>query len=69
MRVLSYAEAASRAGVVRRTIERLVAEGKGPPVVHISERRRGIIEEDLDKWIMSRRRPPAQHRGVEGVPL
>jgi hypothetical protein len=56
MRVLSYAEAAGRAGIARRSLERLIAEGEGPAVVHISQRRRGIIEADLERWLLSRRR-------------
>jgi excisionase family DNA binding protein len=66
MRVLSYAEAASRAGIARRSLERLIAEGEGPAVVHISRRRRGILETDLERWLLSRRRaaPGEQTRGV-----
>jgi len=57
MRVLSYDEVAGRAGIVRRTLERLISEGKGPAIVHISKRRRGVLEADCDSWLLSRRRP------------
>jgi predicted DNA-binding transcriptional regulator AlpA len=57
MRVLSYDEAAARSGIVRRTLERAIANGEGPSVIHISTRRRGILESDLEKWLLSRRRP------------
>jgi hypothetical protein len=57
MKVLNYDEAAGRAGIVRRTLERTIAEGTGPAVVHISERRRGILEADFEAWLLARRRP------------
>ncbi len=66
MRVLSYDEAAGRAGFVRRSLERLIACGEGPAIVHISPRRRGILESDLDAWLVSRRRPaPGERRKPE----
>jgi hypothetical protein len=57
-RVLSYDEAAGRAGFVRRSLERLIAKGEGPAVVHVSQRRRGILEHDLEAWLLSRRKAP-----------
>ena len=57
MQILRYEEAAKRAGLVRRSLERLIARGEGPAIVHISDRRRGILESDLEKWLLSRRRP------------
>jgi excisionase family DNA binding protein len=57
MQVLSYDEAAKKAGLVRRTLERLLAQGEGPAVIFISQRRRGILEDDLKAWLLSRRRP------------
>jgi predicted DNA-binding transcriptional regulator AlpA len=57
MRVISISEAANRAGIVRRSLERLFAKGEGPAVVHISDRRRGILESDFENWLLSRRRP------------
>jgi predicted DNA-binding transcriptional regulator AlpA len=69
MHVLSYDEAARRAGIVRRSLERLIAEGEGPAVVHISQRRRGILEADLEAWLLSRRRaaPGEQTRSTGGA--
>jgi hypothetical protein len=58
MHIISYREAAERAGIVRRSLERLIARGEGPAVVYISQRRRGILDCDLDKWLLSRRRLP-----------
>lgn len=57
MRVLSYNEAAAKAGVVRRTLERLISVGEGPAVINISARRRGILDSDLEAWLLGRRRP------------
>jgi predicted DNA-binding transcriptional regulator AlpA len=57
MQVLSLDQAAYRAGIVRRTLERMLAEGTGPEKVQISKRRVGIIEADLERWLTSRRRP------------
>jgi predicted DNA-binding transcriptional regulator AlpA len=58
MQILSYDETAKRAGFVRRSLERLIAKGEGPAVVHISARRRGVLESDLEEWLLSRRRAP-----------
>jgi predicted DNA-binding transcriptional regulator AlpA len=57
MQVLSYNEAAARAGIVRRTLERLISVGEGPATIELSARRRGILDRDLETWLPSRRRP------------
>jgi predicted DNA-binding transcriptional regulator AlpA len=57
MQVLSLDQAAHRAGIVRRTLERLLAEGTGPAKVQVSKRRVGILESDLERWLNARRRP------------
>ena len=57
MQVLSYNEAAARAGIVRRTLERLISLGEGPATIEISKRRRGVRDRDLDDWLLKRRRP------------
>jgi predicted DNA-binding transcriptional regulator AlpA len=57
MQVLSLDQAAFKAGIVRRTLERQLAEGTGPAKVQISKRRVGILEADLERWLTSRRRP------------
>ena len=66
MQVLDYNEAARRAGIVRRTFERILAQGEGPAIVHISERRRGILESDFEAWLMTRRRPPPGEKARKG---
>jgi predicted DNA-binding transcriptional regulator AlpA len=58
MQVLSYNEAAAKAGVVRRTLERLISLGEGPAIIEISPRRRGIMDSDLEQWLNARRRVP-----------
>jgi hypothetical protein len=75
VQVLSYDQAAARAGIVRRTLERMISVGEGPAVIKISQRRRGILETDLEDWLMKRRRPApgeaiaslASERGVRAA--
>lgn len=80
MKVLNYNECAERANTTRRNFERQLADGKGPPIVHISARRRGVLESDFEAWLMSRRQavpggaanPPRKRgrprtRSAEGV--
>ena len=57
MQVLSLDQAAYKAGVVRRTLERMLAARTGPTKVQVSKRRVGILESDLERWLNSRRRP------------
>jgi predicted DNA-binding transcriptional regulator AlpA len=57
LQVLSLDQAAYRAGIVRRTLERLLEVGEGPAKVQLSKRRVGILESDLEKWLNARRRP------------
>jgi hypothetical protein len=57
MQVLSYNEAAAQAGIVRRTLERLISVGAGPATIELSKRRRGVLDRDLEAWLLSRRRP------------
>jgi predicted DNA-binding transcriptional regulator AlpA len=61
--ILKYEEAAKRATLTRRSLERLISKGEGPATVRISERRVGILESDLDAWMLSRRRPAPGARG------
>jgi predicted DNA-binding transcriptional regulator AlpA len=55
--VLSLDQAAARAGIVRRTLDRLRSVGEGPAEVQVSARRVGILETDFEAWIAARRRP------------
>lgn len=72
IQILSYDECASRAGIVRRTLERLIESGQGPAVVEITSRRRGVLESDFADRLLARRRPalasPLPRRGP-GRPL
>lgn len=65
MQVITYQEAAERAGIVRRSLERLIAKGEGPAVVHVSQRRRGILEHDLESWLLARRHAPPGEAAAE----
>lgn len=56
--VLTLTEAAKRAGVNLRTLERLRSVGEGPPILHLTVKRRGVLASDLDAWVLSRRRVP-----------
>ena len=69
MQVLSYDEAAKRADLVRRSLERLISRGEGPAVVHISVRRRGVLESDLNEWLLSRRRPAPSEKAETPCPI
>jgi len=57
MIVLTFDEAAKRASLTRRSIERLLSIGEGPAIVALGKRRRGILDRDLDAWLESRRVP------------
>jgi predicted DNA-binding transcriptional regulator AlpA len=58
MKILCYDDAAKRIGLVRRSLERLISTGKGPAVIHLGKRRRGIADTDLDDWIRAHRHAP-----------
>ena len=62
MQVLSFNIAAARAGISLRTFQRLAALGEGPTTVMLSERRRGVLEPDFERWLLSRRRPAPGER-------
>ena len=57
MQVFSLNEAAARAGFARRSLERLIAIGEGPATIQLSPRRVGVLDEDLKRWLLARRRP------------
>jgi predicted DNA-binding transcriptional regulator AlpA len=52
--VLSYAEAAKVASISKATLRRLIAAKRGPPVIELSARRRGIRTCDMLAWLESR---------------
>jgi hypothetical protein len=57
VRVLSLDEVARQAGATRKNLERSTATGTSPPVVRISPRKVGVLEEDFVAWLRARRRP------------
>jgi hypothetical protein len=63
--VLSYLQAADRACLSKRQLEREISLGRGPSIVDLSPRRRGILESDLEAWLLSRRRPAPGHGTLE----
>jgi predicted DNA-binding transcriptional regulator AlpA len=54
LRVLSIIEVAALTGLSKDTLERLVSQGSGPPVVQLSQRRRGFPVAGLRAWLQSR---------------
>jgi len=38
-------------------LERIISDGEGPAVVHVSKRRRGHLEDDFNEWLRNRRKP------------
>jgi predicted DNA-binding transcriptional regulator AlpA len=58
-KVNSLAETADRLGIHTRTLQRMLADGTGPAIVQLSDRRVGVLESDLTTWIAARRRPVA----------
>lgn len=69
MRVISLEEGARRLDLSRRTFDRIIAEGEGPGIVHISARRRGIIETEFEQWMLKRRHaPPADTYRPQVIP-
>ena len=55
LKVLNFDVCADTADLSRRHFERLIAGGEGPAIVHVSKRRRGVLDVDLEKWLLSRR--------------
>jgi excisionase family DNA binding protein len=57
MQLITRKQAAERAAISLRHLERLIAVGEGPAVIRLGGRRVGIAEADLAAWLNSRRRP------------
>jgi predicted DNA-binding transcriptional regulator AlpA len=57
MRLITKQEAARRATLSLRSLDRRLADGTGPAVIRIGPRRVGIAESDFDAWLASRRLP------------
>jgi predicted DNA-binding transcriptional regulator AlpA len=57
--VNSLVDISARLGIHLRTLQRMLADGTGPPIVHLSARRLGVLESDYLNWIAARRRPLA----------
>ena len=57
LKIISIAEVARRAGVAKRTVERSIADGRGPTKVQITKRRVGVFEDEYERWVNSGRCP------------
>jgi hypothetical protein len=67
MIALTFDEAAKRASLTRRSLERHFAQGTGPAVVVLGKRRRAILDVDFEKWLLSRRLPaPGEKPEISG---
>ena len=58
MHIRLIREAAQKLGVSIRTLQRWISVGEGPAVVELGSRRKGILDDDLEGWVLSRRRAP-----------
>jgi predicted DNA-binding transcriptional regulator AlpA len=58
VKLISKKKLADKIGRTTRHIERLLAEGKGPPVIRVGVRAVGFDEDDVDRWLASRRSTP-----------
>lgn len=63
MRVISLNEAASRINVSRRTLNRVIARGLGPPTIRLSPRLLGVAESDFERWLETRRQASLSPKG------
>jgi Helix-turn-helix domain len=57
-RLSTIKQLAERANCSVRHIQRLRAQGKGPPVIELGDRAIRIDGEDEDAWIAARRKTP-----------
>jgi hypothetical protein len=67
LKVLSHPVCANRAGIALRTWQRVLAVGEGPAVVHLTKRRRGVLEEDFERWLLSRRKAAPGDAGSSSI--
>jgi len=56
-RVVSLPETARAAGISIATLRRRIADGSGPRLVRVSERRVGVRIRDLKAWLDARTSP------------
>jgi predicted DNA-binding transcriptional regulator AlpA len=55
MRLITKREAARRATLSLRSLDRRFADGTGPAIIRIGPRRVGIDESDFEAWLVSLR--------------
>jgi predicted DNA-binding transcriptional regulator AlpA len=70
MRIISSKkQSAKRGGMSVRHLERLIADGEGPPLIRLGTRKIGIADDDFDAWLASRRVvPPGWRDSAPSVP-
>ncbi|SFT11018.1 transcriptional regulator, AlpA family [Methylobacterium sp. yr668] len=49
--VVRFPDVCRELGLSATTLRRLCREGKGPPMLQLSERRSGVRRGDLDAWV------------------
>jgi hypothetical protein len=55
--LLDYDECAALLNCSKRTWQRIMQLGDGPPYIEVTTMRRGIMRRDFDAWLETRRRP------------
>jgi len=53
-RILRWPETIKRVGLCRSQIHNLIADGRFPHQIKLSERASGFLEEEINDWINSR---------------
>ncbi|WP_342167093.1 helix-turn-helix domain-containing protein [Methylobacterium sp. SD21] len=53
--VVRFPDVCRELGLSATTLRRICREGKGPPLLQLSERRSGVRRGDLDAWVESRK--------------
>ena len=62
VQILDLKEVAVRLKLSRRTVDRMIKDGKFMPIIQVSPRRVCVDEADLEAWLLSRRRPDGSGR-------
>jgi prophage regulatory protein len=52
-RVVRFSDVCREIGLSPATLRRLCRDGRGPPLLQLSERRIGVRRGDLDAWVES----------------
>ena len=55
--VVRFPDVCKELGLSATTLRRICREGKGPPLLQLSERRSGVRRGDLDAWVEGLKNP------------